>query len=520
MPLGTILTSKEDENTVKAGFDLYKSILPPDAFFHRGEKGPKIAMTDDSKAEQNALQEVWQDITLLLCVFHLLQALWRWEWNADHKIDKSDRPALFNLFKSLVYAQTSSDYETRKNELLSHKTAHKYPQFLEHVKNDILPRKSEWALSERIEKKLSTHNINTTNYVEVSFRLTKDNQFNRVRCYNLVDLLDMILDDSSYYVMRCLDVSGNRTSQLKNQKSRYLSKKCQIDPTNIEKIDENLYMVPSEQHFQEFKKMYMVNMNLSICECPVGILHGPCKHKQIVAEHFKIASPDVIPHENPQVRALYYYLATGERKSMTWFRSLKDTESNETESPAIFSSMITTSDTIIDDFNVEISNEGTVQDESDVELEMVEEVREDFINSIDYFKEEVLRRMDDDPNTFTKCVKKLNVQLQTINTLNDSSFCKTLFSFGEKKFLPVKVGRKKQKKNINIQSTSKSRRIYQFRGKKTAPKGRPRKTVVKRKRNEEQSVYHALPSGKKRKIKHPHSISAAVESNRAAERKH
>ena len=57
LPLGTILTSKEDENTVKAGFDLYKSILPPDAFFHRGEKGPKIAMTDDSKAEQNALRK-------------------------------------------------------------------------------------------------------------------------------------------------------------------------------------------------------------------------------------------------------------------------------------------------------------------------------------------------------------------------------------------------------------------------------------------------------------------------------
>ena len=88
--------------------------------------------------------------------------------------------------------------------------------------------------------------------------------------------------------MRCLD------SQLKNQHSRYLSKKCQIDRSKIEKIDEHMFLVPSERHYREYNKMYMVNMNLSVCECLVGMLHGPCKHKQIVAEHFIIASPDII----------------------------------------------------------------------------------------------------------------------------------------------------------------------------------------------------------------------------------
>ena len=75
LPLGTVITSREHEGTVKAGFDLYKSLLSARALFGRGEKGPKIAMTDDSQAEQNALSATWPEMVLLLYIFHLLQAL-------------------------------------------------------------------------------------------------------------------------------------------------------------------------------------------------------------------------------------------------------------------------------------------------------------------------------------------------------------------------------------------------------------------------------------------------------------
>ena len=163
--MGTVITSREDEVTVKAGFDLYKSLLPARAFFGRGEKGPKIAMTDDSQAEQNAPSATWPA---------LLQALWRWEWKSDNRTDKFGRQTIFNLFKALVYAKTEDEYKTMEKYLLENATVAKYPQFLQHVQNDILPRKVEWAVSERIERNLSTHNINTTNYAEVSFRLTKE----------------------------------------------------------------------------------------------------------------------------------------------------------------------------------------------------------------------------------------------------------------------------------------------------------------------------------------------------------
>ena len=190
MPLGNIITSREDENTLKAGFELYKTLLPIGAFFGRGPNlGPKIAMTDDCQAEQNALSSTWELIKLLLCVFHLLQSLWRWEWNSDHKIEKTDRPTLFRLFKALLYARNGKEYQDAEKQLFGDDTTIKYPQFIQHIQKDILPRKEEMAISERIENNLSTHNVNTTNYVEISFRLTKDNQFNRVKAYNLPGLL-------------------------------------------------------------------------------------------------------------------------------------------------------------------------------------------------------------------------------------------------------------------------------------------------------------------------------------------
>ena len=303
MPLGNIIVSREDEVTLKAGFELYKSLLPTGAFFGRGPNvGPKIAMTADSQAEQTALSSTWELIKLLLCVFHLLQALWRWEWNSDHKIEKCDRPTLFRLFKALLYAKNEDEYQEAEKKLFEDETTAKYPQFVQHVKKNILRRKEEWAISERIENNLSTHNVNTTNYVEISFRITKDNQFNRVKAYNLPDLLDIVLDDSVYYVER-IDIGNNRVSQIRNQNSRYLSKKCNIDPTKIVALDgdvPNSYLVPSERIEG---KMYAVNMDLGICECSSGMLRGPCKHKQIVAIHFNLISSDLIPEQDPRVRA-------------------------------------------------------------------------------------------------------------------------------------------------------------------------------------------------------------------------
>ena len=62
LPLGVIITSDEEQETIGQGLEIMKDILPANCFNGRGPtKGPSIIMTDDSSAERNALSDAWPD---------------------------------------------------------------------------------------------------------------------------------------------------------------------------------------------------------------------------------------------------------------------------------------------------------------------------------------------------------------------------------------------------------------------------------------------------------------------------
>ena len=81
----------------------------------------------------------------------------------------------------------------------------------------------------------------------------------------------MILDDSEYYVNRCIDIRNNRMESFTNQNSRYLPKNSCIDSKQIVVVKDGLpnsYLAPSEGTKDLF---YEVNMDLGLCECPMGM---------------------------------------------------------------------------------------------------------------------------------------------------------------------------------------------------------------------------------------------------------
>ena len=70
----------------------FKFILSSHAFGGKGsQKGPDIFMIDDATGQRQALRVHWQQATLLLCIFHFLQATWRWLLDSKHSILKDDR---------------------------------------------------------------------------------------------------------------------------------------------------------------------------------------------------------------------------------------------------------------------------------------------------------------------------------------------------------------------------------------------------------------------------------------------
>ena len=248
LPLGFVVTSSESEKVLTTAFKALKLLLPNDAFYNRQSAGPVLFMTDDANAEVNALRHVWPEATFLLCVWHVLTAVWRWLWDAKHQIRKDDRASLFKMFRAVLYAETEDDYENKKELLLNDEVCVSYPSYIRHLQIAYFNRKETWAISFRNDQKLPTHSTNTSNYIEASFRLTKDGQFNRTKAYNLPDLLDILLDDSVYYKKRLLDIGNGRLGAFKNN-SKYGTK---IKEDQIIEIGDLIYIVTSEKKEDTF----------------------------------------------------------------------------------------------------------------------------------------------------------------------------------------------------------------------------------------------------------------------------
>ena len=476
LPLGFLITSSENETTLTEAFTLFKDVLPDYAFCKRGQhKGPVLFMTDDADAEINALKKVWPESKFLLCVWHVLNAVWRWLWLGDHQIKKDDRPYLLNFFRDILYANKSGDYEKCKTDFLSDDICLKYPKYIQHLQKSYFGRSEVWTISARNDQKLPTHSTNTSNYVEASFRLTKDGQFNRTKAYNLLDLLDILLDDSVYYQKRLLDIGNGRFGALKNGRSKYLLKECSITAEKISDIGETNLIVESESN----DMFYEVNMVTGFCECQAGNNCGPCKHKQAITKHKGITEFTVLPEIDSNMRAMYHFIAENTVCKSTWYRNLENPDVIESVEEfvqkrieAVPIESVQTTHPSNDDENIS-PNESMESEESDDEIDL-----ENFVTAMDAFKNKVKQVYNKDMKKgvkhFTK--KLINITKGNMNTLKQS-----LFSIGrEMSSSKSGVKKKKKGKQIPIQVTAKSRRQYKHRGRGVGILGRRPKDQEKR----------------------------------------
>ena len=109
--VGVVIADSESREVIEAAFTALNSILPKKKYY--GSDGPSVILTDDSKAERQALQNVYPEASLLLCSFHILQSVWRWLWMAKQNIQKSDRPILLQHVKDLLYANSDEELDAK-----------------------------------------------------------------------------------------------------------------------------------------------------------------------------------------------------------------------------------------------------------------------------------------------------------------------------------------------------------------------------------------------------------------------
>ena len=428
LPLAEILTTREDTGTIMFALELLKSVLPSGAFYGRGGAlGPQLFMTDDADSLRNSLSSAWPSAQLLLCIFHVLQALWNWLWDGKHSVEKNDRPRLLNLFKQVVYAESESDLSDRLEELYAAPVCNKYPQYQKHLIVDTLPKINAWSLSNRNCNNLPTSNNNTNNLVETSFRYTKEDQFNRHKAYNLTDLLSILLDESEFYSNKCVDTANNRIeSWLKNSHSKYITNLPNIEPNDIVHVAGHTYLVPSES---DPDTSYLVDMAMRLCSCPMGKLRGPCKHKYIVSVSKMVPSFDVLPTQQPAMRQLFMYIGTGKNMDIDWFLPMQSDSQSTAESDPLVNSHL-------HPVHHHDDNPGTAAVPGDDDGQLVAGIPPDIVTRklaavINKLHDKLAARISYDPSGYDKALTVLDKTVDRLPATVDTALQKVLYSFGK-----------------------------------------------------------------------------------------
>ena len=349
--------------------------------------------------------------------------------------------------------------------------------FIEHLQSSYFNRKHAWAISVRNDEKLPTHSTNTSNYIEASFRITKDRQFNRTKAFNLVELLDIVLDDSVYYRKRLLDIGNNRLGAFKNTKSRYnIKNTCKITEDDIIDVGEHKFIVQSEKNKEIF---YNVDMVSGFCDCKAGRNCGPCKHKGAISKFKKISEFSILPESDVKSRALYHYIAEGKVCNDTWYRDLDDP--NHVTDVSVFveerSNIPGPSTQAIQIENEASSDIVHESDESNTEVSEDDDDREEilgqFREAMDTLKDKITNIYE---NKLKKGVKYFTKKLQRMAKQTNTSMEKSLFDIGKEVKNSKKTGRKKRiGKLIPVQVTAKNRREYKHRGRVLGVAGRRHK---------------------------------------------
>lgn len=156
-----IITTNEQTATIIRALQLYNTLLDSFSFYKRGTDGPMLFMADDSAAERNALHTVYPKSTLLLRIFRALQAFWRFLWDSNSAVVKSDRPYLLGLLKRMMYADTEDTLTMQYQELASDSIVLANPRIHGHLQS-LYDRRVEWAMCCRHD--LPVRDNNTNNY--------------------------------------------------------------------------------------------------------------------------------------------------------------------------------------------------------------------------------------------------------------------------------------------------------------------------------------------------------------------
>ncbi|XP_011669803.2 uncharacterized protein LOC105440902 [Strongylocentrotus purpuratus] len=517
LPLGIMITSCEQQSVIEKGLNLLTEVMPPDCFNGRGAAGPNIFITDDCTAERTALRNVYPSSTLLLCIFHVLQAAWRWLWDSKHGIPKGSRQPLFQNIKRIMYASTPEEAATIHSDASEDPLTLRYPKYLEYL-NALYERRAFWALSFR--SSLLVRGNNTNNYAEAAMRVLKDNILHRTKAFNIPQLVHFILSRLGPHYQRKLVAVANQRPMISTRMKPTSCKK-----EDISKTGEMTYEVKSS----DGSSSYCVDMSVGVCSCPAGVTGDACKHQAAIHYHLKVASDNFLP-STPEERAIMLNIATGGDAAAlphNWLGALQD----DGIAPLEVEETTDQPDEQLEERPQRDSLE--VEETTDQPDEHLEEpissqdgdTSQECANLAVMF-DTLKRKLENNPETFKEPV---NAMYHTFQKMTDNNMVSAMFMFGKygttnlapRRFLGSSLG--SHGPNIGVQPTAIARRKAAMGGRRRLTSGRPTKDAAvaehgySRTRSERVLGVHQT---KRSRVAAPHSLSHATSMNVALGKTH
>ena len=317
--------------------------------------------------------------------------MWRWLFAGVHNIQKEHRPHLLRLFQSVVYSKTSDEFDAAREDMENDEIFALYENYHDHLSTSYFGRIETWAIYIRLQENYPTHNTQTNNYIESSFRVTKDLLFNRTKCYNVPDLVQNLLqEESGYYANKLIDF-GNGIFSKNVTKSKYSGDVTISREDIVEIFTDRIFYVKSQSDDEIF---YMVDMRSGVCECRVGRSKAPCKHKHSIKTHFNIAEFSSLPLD-AKSRAMWHFIAEGCFEKSHWYRGDGDTETVDIQQHI---SDHTQSNDAVEQNENEGDYEDINEDDNDDNYEDINEDEDDNDDNDDNYENGNVNEDDNDDN--------------------------------------------------------------------------------------------------------------------------
>ena len=477
------------------------SIMPERKFF--GCSHPAVIVTDNDLKERTPLSSVFPESTLLLCQFHVLKSVWSWLCDSKNAVSASIHQEIYFAFKTCLYTHSVSDMEQKFGELLTSQHCIKNSK-LHNYLSVVWASRSEWASCYRLG--LPVRGSNTTNYVEVVFKVLKDCIFDRVLAYNGTQLLDFLVTRyEQYMVRRLLDFANGRYSKVLLK--QMMPAASDVDFDDIVDDGEGCFTVPS---VTKHDVMYTVDIAKGVCSCFAGSSGVLCKHMSAVMckVDSSISVSSGLKVANKESRSLMFEVATGNRPSAEWLSPLKMTQCDAHAAD----------DTSDRDSRQPVSDgsDNAVHSECSLSL-ATEDLPTDAwcFSAIEEFYGRVKQGVQENPAAFKPAIVKMHQNLKTF-AASESGLLTTLHTMGKYTGLPIKrkltafSGRRHGGVMIGVQPTAIKRRKSCLSGRRKFCGGRPVQTV---KRHSALAQHDYGPLAPPRKKKCVHNLEKCVHSN-------